>query len=184
MNTIELLRDLSKFVCTSKGSWGVYAANQLPREKVTRPCLVIANTKSSDSPGEHWTGFFFPAGNKKAEFFDSFGRPPHKKSFMNFIHNNSTSFIYNDKKIQGNWSAVCGQYTILFLYFRCRNRSLKKFQKEFNVKTPERNDMKIMKMYARLSAKLQSKKNANQTGGSYKVITCNQSCKPLMKRRV
>lgn len=186
MNTIELLRDLSKFVCAdAKGRWGVFAADQLPQEKITRPCLVIANNRRSTHSGEHWLGFFFPAGSKRAEFFDSFGRPPKNKSFIKFIKNNSTSFIYNDKKIQGNWSAVCGQYTLLFLYFRCKNRSMRTFLNEFDVRSPDRNDVKIMKMYAKMSSKMHTERQENptQTGGRYKIITCNQTCKPLKKKK-
>lgn len=187
MNTLELLSDLSKFACTKKQStWGVFALDQLPKEKISRPCLVICNSAKSSHPGLHWNGIYFGAGNKKAEFFDSFGRPPYKKEFRKFIKNNSTSCVHNDKKIQGNYSTVCGQYSILFLYFRCKNHSMTKFIDEFSAKKSELNDRKIRKMYAQMSAALNKKiraQNANQTGGNYNCITCNQTCKALKKKK-
>lgn len=187
MNTIELLRDLSRFVCTkNKGHWGVFACDQLPKEKITRPCLIICNTAPQSHPGIHWTAFYFGPRGKTAEFFDSFGRPPTlKKQFLRFIKNNSTSYIYNDKKIQGSYSTTCGNFSICYLYYRCLNRSMKTFLIEFDTKKPELNDKKIMKMYAKLSATLNNKmrKNVNQSGGKYSVITCNQTCAPLRRKK-
>lgn len=186
MNTIELLRDLSKFVCSkNKGSWGVFALDQLPKEKISRPCLIICNSSPSSHPGTHWNGFYFGAGNKKAEFFDSFGRPPYKKQFIRFLKNNSSNYSYNNKKLQGNYSTVCGQFTILFLYYRCLNRSMKAFIKEFKLNNCDFNDRKIMKMYSRLVVKLNNRmhKNANQTGGNNNFITCNQTCTSFKKNK-
>lgn len=164
-------------------TYGCYAIDELP-EKVVRPCLIIANTDASNLPGQHWTGFYFKSGSDRAEFFDSFGRKPTQKEFKKFIDNNSKSFIYNSKKIQGNYSTVCGNYCILFLFFRSRNLSMAKFLKHFNVQKPQINDMKILHMYAKLSEKLMrnKKKYKSQTGGNRcNTITCNQTCLPLKK---
>lgn len=187
MNTLELLHDLSKFVCVgNKGGYGVYASDQLPKEKIVRPSLIIANTAPSSHSGKHWCGFYFKSGSNKAEFFDSFGGAPRKREFLRFIKNNSTSYIYNHKRLQSNWSTCCGNYAILFLFFRCSNLSMSTFLKEFDVKNPETNDIKVMNMYAKMSEnlhrKMRCKKYKNQTGGNCNVITCNQTCAPLQRR--
>lgn len=187
MNTIELLRDLSNFVCReNKGSYGVYASNQLPRDKIVKPGLIIANTAPSSHSGKHWVAFYFRSGSDKAEFFDSFGGRPRKKEFLDFIKKNSTSYIYNNRKLQSNWSIVCGQYAVSFLFFRCGKKSMQTFTRQFDVKKPDQNDRKILEIYARMSQKLhskvRSKRMKNQTGGNYNVITCNQTCTPLKKK--
>lgn len=181
MNTIELMHDLSRFVC-DKQSYGCYALDELPREKLVKPALIISNTAPSSHSGKHWVGFYFTPGHK-AEFFDSFGRPPNQKQFKQFLENNSTSFVYNNKRIQGNFSSVCGNFCILFLYFRCQHKSMSTFLKNFNVHTPEKNDLKVLRMYSKLSEKLQrNKKYKNQTGGRCNMITCNQTCTSLRKK--
>lgn len=188
MNTLELLHDLSRFICGAKttSNYGVYACDELPKEKLIKPALIIANLSDSSSSGSHWVGFYFRANSNKGEFFDSFGKPPTLKVFKNFIAQNCTSYIYNNHKLQSNWSSCCGNYAILFLYFRCKQRSMRSFIKEFDVHQPEQNDVKIMEMYAKMSQELQKKmrckKYKNQIGGNCKVITCMQTCVPLNTR--
>lgn len=184
MNTLELLRDLSKFACMKKCNFGVYASDELPKKnELVRPSLIIVNTKPSNHSGEHWCGFFFSSNSKKAEFFDSYGRKP-MADFKRFIEENSVSYIYNTKKLQSNFSSVCGQYTLLFLYFRCKNRSLNSFLNEFDIHTPEANDKKILRMYAHLSRKIQTKSFKNQTGtGKCNIVTCNQTCVSLQQKK-
>lgn len=183
MNTIEIMHDLSRFV-DKKMSYGCYALDELPREKIVRPCLIISNTAPSSHSGKHWVGFYFKAGSNRAEFFDSFGRAPTQKQFKQFLDNNSTSFIINSKRLQSSVSNVCGAYCVVFLYFRSRCASMTKFLKNFNVQTPELNDIKILQMYAKLSEKLLRNKNKfkNQTGGNCNIINCNQTCTPLRKK--
>lgn len=184
MNTLELLRDLSKFACMKKCNFGVYASDELPKKnELIRPSLIIVNTAPSSHSGEHWCGFFFNSRSNKGEFFDSYGRKP-MAHFKRFIEQNSVSYIYNTKKLQSNFSSVCGQFTLLFLYFRCKNRSLKSFLDEFDIRTPLLNDKKIVRMYANLSRKLHSKPYKNQMGtGKCNIITCNQTCVSLKQKK-
>lgn len=177
------MHDLTRFICAKK-TYGVYALDELPA-KIARPCLIIANTSVASQPGDHWTSFYFEANSTKAEFFDSFGRRPTQPQFKAFLKKNSKSFIYNSKKIQGDFSSVCGQYSLLFLFFRCKNNSMADYLRQFNIHKREANDNKILRMYNKLSKLLQriSRRNMTQYGGKCNTITCNQTCTSLKKKK-
>lgn len=176
------MHDLSRFAC-AKMSYGVYALDKLP-SKIVRPCLIIANTSLASQPGDHWTSFYFKANSNRAEFFDSFGRRPTQHQFKTFLKHNCKSFIYNSKRIQSDFSSVCGHYSLIFLFFRCNNYSMTKFLSRFNIHNREANDNKILRMYGKLSKILMqdSKKNKKRGNKKCNTITCNQTCTSLKKK--
>lgn len=80
----------------------------------------ILNTDPSSQPGEHWVAFFFQASSPLSpmfEFFDSYGNPPSYYSFP-FLKQMLDQMYYNTEKLQSINSNVCGQYCILYLYYR------------------------------------------------------------------
>ena len=98
---------------------GVFARDELPDlVHVQRPFALIFNTDSHDKPGQHWLAIYGPS-DAPLEFFDSFGMPP---SYYGF----SISFIYSCISLQSFSSALCGNYTIYFIYHRSRNVSYNK----------------------------------------------------------
>ena len=100
---------------------GVYAVDELPVKPFHRPALYIINTDLSTLPGEHWIAIYFPAGNEKPEYFDSFGRPPSNPFVISFL---ASPCRYNARIIQAPTSETCGYHVLHFAYFRCRNWTL------------------------------------------------------------
>lgn len=124
MNTSQLLCALHCDPLLSTTIQGVYATDQLP-EYVHRGGF-IANTDISSKSGRHWCAFYFD-GTGQSEFFDSYGKPAHyyNNTFVRCLHNNSIVQLYNSKKLQSNYSNVCGQYCLYFLIHRVRGQRLR-----------------------------------------------------------
>jgi len=57
---------------------GVYSSDTLLQCN-RRPKLFVANTHTSDHPGEHWISIYIDR-NGDGKYFDSFGRPPSQRS--------------------------------------------------------------------------------------------------------
>ena len=120
---------------------GVFARDQLPKINEYPSCLIL-NTHGKGKPGEHWLAIYFDS-NKHSYFFDSYGKHPSFFGLTDYINENSRSWSYNSKRIQGN-SNHCGYYSVLFLIFKVRN-ILNKFYSYFN-SNYDLNDKKISKM--------------------------------------
>lgn len=180
MNTIQLLKDLSENTKTRASFQGVYPSNCLPKRKLKRPAFVIANTGDSTSPGEHWTGFYFPKSGK-SEFFDSFGGSPLNADFREFLERNCSSYIYNKQRLQGDFSTCCGQWCCVYMYYRCAGKTLKQFLKLFSPRKFDFNDNKVVHLYHKHfeKSRKRSKTVPNQSGGRKKMyhLPYNQCCR-------
>lgn len=112
---VELILEKDKF--TRPIFLGAFAKDELPRPPPLPSCFII-NTDPRSKPGEHWLAVYF---NKRgyADFFDSYGNPPHYFGLDKYLFNNSSGFDYNKKRIQGD-SSYCGFYCILFLFYKAR----------------------------------------------------------------
>lgn len=182
MNTIDLVKVLSKNKYTSKKFKGVFPRNHLPKH-IVKPALIIANTDPSSKPGEHWVCFYIP---KKGvgEYFDSFGDKPKNRQFIKFLNDNVESFVYSKKRIQSDFSSWCGQFCCVYMYYKCKGKKLNDFLRNFSNTDLISNDEKIIHMYTKL---LQNKKNdkdvengkrkRNQFGGYKQQFYCIQNCK-------
>jgi len=121
MNTSEITGILSSLSCFV----GVYAADRLPSQPKISSCLV-ANTDPHDKPGQHWVAIFIDH-NGNGEYFDSYGKPPLpilEKHLPN-------DYIYNKKRLQGTFTAVCGQYCIFYLINRSKGHTLQAIVNRF-----------------------------------------------------
>ena len=130
MNTIQLdmIMNLDKF---SKNKYiGTFAFDKLPK-KIKYPSCFIINNQPSHMDGEHWIAVYF-SKNKSCHFFDSYGNHPKYFDLNNYLKKFCNKIFYNKKQLQTNKSVYCGIYCILYLLFKCRGYSLKKFLKNFN----------------------------------------------------
>ena len=111
---------------------GVYARDNLPQVVKHKPSIYVINSDVSSSTGKHWLCVYFPASGNMNEFFDSYGKHPsiYGESIMHFLERNGKQFRFNTKLLQGQFSAVCGHYTIFYAYYRCRGRSMRDIVKE------------------------------------------------------
>lgn len=136
MNSVDITKNKFK---------GVYACDKLPKKAVVKPSFYIANTDPSNKPGEHWVAIYFPK-NKPAEYFCPAGQFP-ITPFVSFLNKNSKSFIYNKKRIQSNFSVLCGVYCCIFIYFRCKNMSFNNFLNLFNYSNLVLNDLLVLTIF-------------------------------------
>ena len=106
--------------CLSSIRWlGVFARDELPDlTQMQRPFAFGFNTDPHDKPGKHWIAIYGPSDGP-LKFFDSFGMPP---SYYGL----STSLVNSCISLQSMLFALCGNYTIYFIYHRSRNVSFNK----------------------------------------------------------
>ena len=112
----------------------------------------ILNTIVSVEQVGHWV-VFYRRGNV-LYFFDSLGRKPsfYKGSIARFYHlYNGAREIVLERGIQYEFSAVCGVYAILLLYFMSKNRTSVSFVKNFRNVNKTVNDRRVLTMYRRIS---------------------------------
>lgn len=103
---------------------GVFPCDQLPGQLPLYPSAVVANTDPVGEPGKHWIAFYFNE-NKHLDYFDSYGSSPETYPKLNeFANLNSSTIVFNDRQLQGNFSDVCGHYCIAFIVMRARGYSL------------------------------------------------------------
>ena len=159
MNTAQIVHALEQDPVTNKAFCGVFPSDKLPQTVDKYPCGFIVNTDPSNKPGTHWLGFYFPSKHH-GEFFDSYGHPPeyYHKSFKDYL--DSYDWIFNKRKLQSNWTNVCGQYCMFYLSHRARRYSLNKIVNMFANDTLS-NDTKVFEFVSNhfnMLAKVHNKK--------------------------
>ena len=134
MNTIQITRALKQAPMTSKTFCGVFSSDKLPQTIEKYPCGIVANTDPSDKPGKHWIAMFISFEQIN---FDPLGKSPefYGTSFTNFLDKHCDAWGFNSRKLQSDWSAVCGEYCLFYLYQRSRGHSLNKIVPVFNNNT-------------------------------------------------
>jgi hypothetical protein len=146
MYTNELVDLLNKNYYSRRYFCGVLALDEVPLKKINHQCAFIVNTQKSSQPGQHWFGVFVPR-HGPIEYFDSYGQPPRQQRIYDFISVNKRGFIYNNKRIQSHNSENCGQFTLFYIYFRCRGYTMKQYSKFFMPENFHYNDRFIEYLY-------------------------------------
>jgi hypothetical protein len=121
MNTLEILHCLGNLMKRQKGQYGVIPSDYLERIEIkTYPVVLVVNSKSSKSEGQHWLAMFIKRKGAELEFFCSYGKPisHYSKYFTNFALRVGSNSIENRIRVQGPISLTCGEFCILFLYKR------------------------------------------------------------------
>ena len=136
MNELEIATYLSSDSFTSKYFKGVLAYDQLSVSGQNEG-LYVVNTDDSFGDGKHWVCVFLSDIN---EYFDSLGKPP--TEVKPFLENMHKPYVYSTQRLQSETSDVCGDYCILYAYFRCRGYKLDYFMNQFSV-DPIYNDVLV-----------------------------------------
>lgn len=141
MNTIQLEKILEYYAKKSyKKSffYGIFALDKLPHVQTFPSCLIM-NNQTSDNEGEHWVAIYFDK-YRRCEFFDSFGKSPKFYGIMPYLKKYSKSIKFNNKKIQSIFSPYCGLYSVFFLFFKLKGKSMNYYKNLFK-KDPIKNDI-------------------------------------------
>ena len=112
---------------------GVFPSDILP--KIDKyPAGFIFNNEPSTEAGMHWLAFYFPEKGQ-SEFFDSYGFSPenYTSNFTKFIKNSRRHI--NTKILQSMDTAVCGDYSLFYLWHRVRGKSIAKIDNIFTENT-------------------------------------------------
>lgn len=99
----------------------VFAANRIPIW-VNLPAFIISNLDPDYKPGSHWVAMHIDV-NGIGEYFDSFGRKPtgyHKL----FLKRNTKRWFYNHTSLQNQFTSVCGEYCLVYIYFKFQGKSM------------------------------------------------------------
>ena len=125
MNTSQLHRAMMSEPLCRDNFIGVFASDKLPKTVKTYPACMIANVDDSKQPGSHWVAFFFDQEGQ-GQFFDSYGHSPqhYTTKFNDLLNKNSNSWTFNRKKVQSDFTTVCGQYCLYYVLFRCKGGRL------------------------------------------------------------
>lgn len=122
MNGSILNHILKKHLHTQKWFQG-FSSVDLPLPPIKKyPALFILNTDDTRGPGEHWCVVIIFNKNR-AEFFDSYGKPPCEYNLHESILNYSNTINYNKKRVQGN-KPTCGHHCLFFSIQRAEGKSM------------------------------------------------------------
>ena len=136
MNTVQIHKVLMSSIpdCFV----GVFSCDNLPKQIKTFPSALVANTQPSTKSGEHWVAFYFISPSQ-AEYFCSYGRPPTVSAFKQLLR--GYNWANNQKRVQGNFSSVCGQYCIYYLLKRCKGLSMAEITHQFSDNYEENDEL-------------------------------------------
>ena len=111
----------------------------------------IVNTLVNVDQVCHWV--VFSKRGIVLYFFDSLGKKPsfYNGSIARFyqLYNGPCQIVVEDG-IQYEFSAVCGVYAIVFIYFLSKNRTSVSFVKNFRNVDKRVNDHRVLTMYRRI----------------------------------
>lgn len=109
--------------------FNVFAANKIPIW-VNLPTFIVSNLDPDSKPGSHWIAIHIDAKGV-GEYFDSFGRKPTGYHRL-FLKRNTKRWFYNCQTIQNYFTSVCGEYCLVYLYFKFRCKTMHDFINQFS----------------------------------------------------
>lgn len=188
MNTLELEKCLRLNTHTNKTFKGVFAANQLPTKPIkltnkgNAKLSLVANVSVDSKPGLHWICFVI-SNSGTLEYFDTSGESYRKnKYFKKFVQTNckNRKIIFYKKKIQSDFSDLCGEYVCLYILARSRNIPPDSFYQCFNHRDLIENDYKAFNTFNSYFKCRKQNCNKNYYPSTAQ-LNCNQYCKSIFE---
>ena len=106
---------------------GVFAVDELTLIPKRRTGLVIFNTDTSDSTGQHWIALCIT--KRKILYFDSLVSQFQETSdFNKYMSNTNKELVWNKIQIQTYLSDKCGIHCLVFCYAMQKNRNKKDYE--------------------------------------------------------
>ena len=127
MNSREVLQYLLRI---KSHTVGVYPADRVPL-LWAKPCAFVLNTQNYNQHGAHWVAIYVDKYGT-GTYFDSLGKPPQIPEHLRRMQKNCKKFRWNNKRLQSDYSNVCGHYCIMFLYYMSTGSGLTSFLKIFS----------------------------------------------------
>jgi hypothetical protein len=125
---------------------GTFAADQMPTIQ-QYPCAFVVNLDPKSKPGSHWMAYYFTADGQ-GEYFDSYGQQPIGR-FLTYLKKNCDGWVSSNTQVQNHASSTCGQYCIMFIYFRARGISMKQFLSYFSSRDFAYNDSLVVELVSK-----------------------------------
>lgn len=127
---------------------GVFPIDRLPRDCAKYPCGFIVNTDVHSKPGTHWISLYVEK-NGTLEVFDSYGKSPsyYNNCLTKWINIHSFVARSNHRRIQGDFSNVCGMYCLHYLHQRLAGRSMEDIVHRFSDTDYRFNDQFIFEYF-------------------------------------
>ena len=140
MDSRELNNLMLKNPITKTKFRGVFPVDKVPLVPSHKQMFFIINLDPSWEKGSHWVAVM-STSKGFCEYFDSFGwDSPYAHLKKGLLKNN---YIFSQKRLQHSFSTTCGQWCLLFIYYRCSGKSYKKFLSLFSTKNKMKNDIKV-----------------------------------------
>lgn len=158
MNSLEIALILKSVKSTKNVFLGVFACDDLPTNISRTPAILICNTQPLTKSGEHWIAIYI-SKKRYGEYFDSFGLPPQNEFFIIFLRKNCVNYKYNKVMIQSLFSNFCGQFCIIYSFFKSQNKSLNACLKLFNLKKLNLNNSIVINFFYKNICNSRIKKN-------------------------
>jgi len=108
--------------------------------KLVKPSIIVINLDKRYMPGSLWVAICV-SDSGYAEYFDSYGLPPHKLEIMAYPQRNSISWIFKRHRLQGFTTNVCGYYCCIYALHRGRGLSMASFVNIFEPARHNCNDI-------------------------------------------
>lgn len=147
MNNLELTFCLSNNKFTKLYFAGVFSADRLYNlVNLKPPYFVIVNTEPIYKKFGHW--YCILVGYNIIEIFDSSGKLFLKNKYLyEFIKTINLTKKYkiksNQIEFQNPNSSVCGLYSSMFAFYRCKGQKFETFCRKFNKNKKIDNDKKV-----------------------------------------
>ena len=106
---------------------GVFAVDELALIPKRRTGLVIFNTDTSDSIGQHWIALCIT--KRKILYFDSLaGKFQESSDFQKYMNNTNKELVWNKIQIQSYLSDKCGIHCLVFCYAMQKKQDIKDYE--------------------------------------------------------
>ena len=168
-------------MCTRKIFGGVFPADLLPKQKISKKTIYIVNLDVSSLPGSHWV-LIYITKPKFGVYFDSSGSDfVANKYIKHFFEKNCRQVVVNTKQVQNFGSSTCGLYVCELALHLAKGGKMIEFLRMFSSEKLGENDFFIQQMFD-ASFKNRVKKPAKVThndGLGTCCELCIQTCSDL-----
>ena len=138
MNSGQIEKALKKNRATAPHFKGVFARDSLPKNP--EEGFYVVKFDKLGEPGSHWV--CIQIGKSSNSYFDSYGKRAPKFAAVHFCRflRNKKKIERNSKQLQSEFSTMCGQWCMYFVWRKCTGWNMKNITSPFKSEIPLTND--------------------------------------------